>query len=304
MPLPSASAVPRLVAAADLPDGLAEAFVGGPASLAYLRGSAGPGGAAWGFAALSGEALLGSVSLKGHPAPVAHESVGYLRLAVGPEHRRAGLGSLLLQRALEAALSGLPCLRVLAYPEAEELDAARPFLERHGFTETAGVRNYRAALAAPSPLPTVAGLAVRPYRGGEPGLDAALLSLYRRAFRGHAEVPAPSLADFQRQLAWPHCRCLLLQQAEEPVGLAIFSLEGALCSVDFLFVARSHWGSGGADLLVGAIQRAAIDGGCREIASAAAATNRASCALIERTAPGPGRSWVTPRFTRLCLRGS
>lgn len=302
MPLPSASAGPRLVAAADLPPDLAESFVGGPASLAYLRENAGAGGAAWGFAALSGQALLGSVSLKGHLSPTADESLGYLRLAVGPEHRRAGLGSLLLQHALEAALSRLPCLRVLAYPEAEALEAARAFLKRHGFVETAGVRNYRAALAAPPPLPPVAGLEVRPYRGGEPGLDAALLELYRRAFRGQDAVPAPSLGDFRRQLALPLCRCLLLLQSEQPVGLALFSFEGALCSVDFLFVARSHWGSGGADLLVGAIQRAAIDGGCREIASAAVATNRASCALIERTAPGPGRSWVTPRFTRLCLR--
>jgi len=207
-----------------------------------------------------------------------------------------------LRQVLARALAAVPRLRVVAYPDAEDLAAARPFLSGFGFVETAGIRSYRAELVEVPEAAPAAGLSVRAYRGGDAGLDDAVLALYRRGFRGHESVPELTPAALTRQLSLPDWRCLLLLEGERPVGLATFSLAGALCSVDFLLVARSHWGSGGAELLVRSIQRLAIEVGCREIASAAAASNRASCALIERTAPGPGRSWVTPRFTRLCRR--
>jgi len=261
-----------------------------------------------GFAALEADELLGLATLELLPSLQPGESLGLLQVAVAPERRRQGLATALLRDVLAEARKRAPRLQLLALPPAGSTvgstvggtvgdGPAIAFLGRHGFTELSPLVHYRGPLAAP-PAETGARFRVQPYRGGETGVDAAILERYRRAFGRQPATPEIAPAELAGRFADPAFGCLLLLDDGRPVGDVQFLLGRDLCFVQSFALDRSHWGSGAADLLVRELIRFAVAQGCAELAALVVESNRASTALIRRAAPLLRPLATTRRFAR------
>lgn len=253
-----------------------------------------------GFAALEAGALLAVATLELLPSLRSGESLGLLQVGVAPEHRRQGLATALLREVLAEARERAPRLQLLALPPAGGKVGDGPaiaFLGRHGFTELPPLVHYRGPLTA-LPAETRTRFLVRPYRGGETGIDAAILDRYRRAFGRQPATPEIAPAELAGRFADPAFRCLLLLDDGRMVGDVQFLLGRGLCFVQSFALDRSHWGSGAADLLVRELIRSAVAQGCAELAALVVESNRASAALIRRAAPLLRPLATTRRFAR------
>lgn len=250
-----------------------------------------------GAAAIEAGEVFGLATLELLPSLEPGETLGLLQAAVAPQRRRQGLASRLLRAAVAEALASAPQLHLLAMPPIGDDNAATAFLTHLGFSELPPLIHYRGPVSAP-PAEAPGRLRVRPYRGGEAARDAEILERYRRAFRRHPTTPAIAAAELAAQFADPAFHCLLLYDGERAVGDAQLRLVRGLCFVQSFGLDRSHWGSGAADLLVRALYRFAAAQGCGTLEALVVESNRASTAMIRRTAPELLPVAATRRFTR------
>jgi GNAT superfamily N-acetyltransferase len=239
----------------------------------------------FGQAALAGNELVGLVTgslITDNDR--SEERLLYLEGGVHPGWRRCGIGRSLTE-ALAAACreSGR---RVTAFANLSAADAASAgaFLTKMGFAETAGAAVYERDLRSQAPPPPSAeAYSTRDYRGGDAVLDAVIVDLYRRAYRGRAGVPELTVESLRRQFTQPDLVYLLAFDGDRRlVGHASALVSKDRIFVDSIQVARSHWGAGVSDSLARAITRLAFATGARRIVGAADTTNRANRALMER----------------------
>ena len=231
----------------------------------------------FGRAALAGEELVG---LMAGDFVSRNDDTGEwllnLRGGVHPRLRRRGIGRRLMERLVVDCHELEGGVDMLATLTEAELDAGGPFVSALGFEETVGMVRYQANPRIVPLLPRNGAFATRAYRGGEPATDAAIADLYGRAYRGRRSVPQLRLG-FSSDLAY-----LLVFDGDLLVGHATAQKVNDVCFIDSIVVARSHWASGAADALSGAIHRHALQQAARLVVAYVEASNRASRALIER----------------------
>ena len=181
-------------------------------------------------------------------------------------------------------------VEILATLTEAEVDAGRPFLSALGFDEVVGLVRYQADPLIVPLLPEDAKHATRAYRDGEPATDAAIADVYGRAYRGRRNVPQLRLGS-SSDLVY-----LLVFDGDLLVGHTIAQKVNDVCFIDSIAVARSHWASGAADALCGAIHRHALQQAARIVVAYIETSNRASRALVERN--GLTKVAVFSRFSR------
>lgn len=213
--------------------------------------------------------------------------------------RRRGIGHRLMEALAGACRDTGRRVAVVVNLSQDQAAAATPFLTKMGFSEVVGSARYVRELVnvAPPPAPE----ATQCYRGGDPALDAAIVDLYRSAYRGRPNVPELTVDDLRGQFADPSLVYFLVFDGDRLVGHANALRTKDDCFVDTIQVARSHWGTGAADSLALAITRHALETGAGRITGAADTTNRANRALMERH--GLRVTELTRRYCRIVDRG-
>jgi GNAT superfamily N-acetyltransferase len=250
----------------------------------------------FGRAALIDGALVGLLagSLKAaNDRP--EERVLHLYGGVQPGWRRRGIGGRLMEALAGACRDTGRRVAAVVDLGQDQAAAAAPFLTKVGFGEVAGSARYVRDLVnvAPPPAPE----ATQCYRGGDPALDAAIVALYRSAYRGRPNVPELTVDGLREQFADPGLVYFLVFDGGRLVGHANAQRAKSDCFVDTIQVARSHWGTGAADSLALAITRHALETGAARITGAADTTNRANRALMERH--GLRVTELTRRYCRM-----
>jgi GNAT superfamily N-acetyltransferase len=250
----------------------------------------------FGQAALIDNSLVGlfAGSLK-----AANDRLGerllYLYGGVQSGWRRRGIGRLLMEALASACRDTGRRVTAIVTLNQEQATGAAPFLVKKGFAEVAGSALYARDLAQAAPPPPARE--VQCYRGGDPALDAAIVDLYRRAYRGRPNVPELTIDDLRDQFADPGLVYFLVFDGDRLVGHANAQRSKGDCFVDTIQVARSHWGTGAADALALAITRHAHETGAGRIIGAADTTNHANRALMERH--GLRVTELTRRYCRI-----
>jgi len=251
---------------------------------------------AFGRAALAGEELVGLMA--GDLAPRnddAGEWLLNLRGGVHPRLRRRGIGRRLVESVVADCRALERPVEILATLTEAEVDAGRPFLSALGFDEAVGLVRYQADPLIVPLLPPDARHPTRAYRGGEPATDAAITDVYARAYRGRRNVPQLRLGSS------PDLLYLLVFDGDRLVGHTTAQKVNDVCFIDSIVVARSHWASGAADALCGAIHRHALEQAARIVVAYVETTNRPSRALVERN--GLTQAAVFSRFSRTVTKG-
>jgi GNAT superfamily N-acetyltransferase len=213
--------------------------------------------------------------------------------------RQRGIGRRLIEALAGACRDTSRRVTAIVNLTQDQAAVAAPFLTKMGFAEVAGSARYARDLAHAAPPPPASG--VQCYRGGDPALDAAIVDLYRSAYRGRPNVPELTVDDLREQFADPSLVYFLVFDGDRLVGHASAQRSKRDCFVDTIQVARSHWGTGAADSLALAITRHALETGAARITGAADATNRANRALMERH--GLRVTEFTRRYCRIVDRG-
>jgi GNAT superfamily N-acetyltransferase len=237
----------------------------------------------WGKAALANGELVGLVTGNLQPDNEDPDArVLYLHGAVHPAWRRRGTGRDLLAGLIEEVRGDHLSVTLMAMLQGGEPDTVAAFLLQQGFGEASRSVLYQRELTpdampqdSPS-LPTVL------YRGGDAGIEAAIVDLHRRAYRGRKGLPALTSEEVRRQSKTPGFAHVLMFDVERLVGQATGFVHDAQYVVDSLAVARSHWGTGASDALLSAMARHGMDAGCQRIVGLTEESNRASRALMER----------------------
>ncbi len=115
-------------------------------------------------------------------------------LVVHPDHRRQGLGRVLVEAAASASRDGR--LRLWAHGDHP---AARRLADAMGFRVVRRLeRLHRSLTTLPAPAALPSGVRLRAYRPGAD--DAAWLELNARAFTGHPEQGAWTVHDLQARM--------------------------------------------------------------------------------------------------------
>jgi GNAT superfamily N-acetyltransferase len=211
----------------------------------------------------------------------------YLYGAVHPAWRRRGIGRDLLAGLLEEFRGDHRPLTLMATLQGGEPDAAAAFLLQQGFSEARRNVRYERELTPDAVPQDEASLQTAVYRGGDAAIEAAIIDLYRRAYRSRQVIPELTAESIRRQLDAPGFAYVLVFEGDRPVGHSACYVHDAECYVDSIVIVRSHWGSGASDVLVHALFRHALAQGCRRIVGVAEESNRASRALMERHGLGP-----------------
>jgi GNAT superfamily N-acetyltransferase len=202
--------------------------------------------------------------------------------AVRPAWRRCGIGGRLLDGFVEECRStGAETKIVTSFVDDADLSISR-LLQRHGFVQQPNILRYARALSEAPELEKGGSFAVEVYRGGEPVTEAAIVDLYRRAYRHRPGVPRLTVEGVQEQLMEPRCAYVLVSDAGRLVGHATAYWTAADYFVESVLIARSHWGSGASDFLGKAILRHAIEEGCGRIVGLVETTNAAAQAFNQR----------------------
>lgn len=239
----------------------------------------------FGQAALIGDALVGLLAggLKAaNDRP--EERLLYLYGGVQSTWRRRGIGRMLTEALAGACRDTGRRVTAIVNVSQAEAASASPFLTKTGFVEIAGSAFYERDLrgVAPPPAGAAVGYPARRYWGGDAALDAAIVDLYRRAYRGRPNVPELTVDGLRDQFMDPRLVYFLVFDGDRLVGHASALASGNDYLVDTIQVARSYWATGVSDSLALALTRHALETGARRIAGAADATNRANRALMER----------------------
>ncbi|WP_245993107.1 mycothiol synthase [Xylanimonas allomyrinae] len=168
-------------------------------------------------------------------------------IVVHPEHRRGGLGRLLLRTAERDArlpqFSGTPgqrgkALRVWAHGD---LAPARAFAASAGYVVVRELLFLTRPLPAPAPAPLPTGYAVRAFVPGRD--DDAWVALNARAFAAHPEQGRLTVADLRDRMAAPWF---------DPEGfLLLTGPDGALAGSIWTKVTEGPQGSDGEIYAVG-----------------------------------------------------
>lgn len=133
--------------------------------------------------------------------------------AVTPSRRRAGVGSKLLQPALEAAARDSLAL----HAQVREPGAGRPFLERQGFAVAGRTLLLERHRRAPAVSPASKTAVIRAADLRRPGDRALVLSLSSAAYLGVEEVFPLTEGDLGR-FAAPEGLVLIGELDEEPAA--------------------------------------------------------------------------------------
>lgn len=212
----------------------------------------------------------------------------YLYGAVHPSWRRQGIGRRLLAGLVEDIRGEDRPVTLVATLDRSPAEPAALFLLQQGFSEIPGSVRYERDLASASPAQgEEPSRPISIYRGGDAGLDSAIVDLYHRAYRGRTAIPQLTIEDVRRQTEIPGFAYFLAFDGDRLVGHAAVHVHEAECYVDSIVVVRSHWGSGASDAIGQAITRHALAQACTRIACVAEIRNRASRALIERQGYAP-----------------
>jgi GNAT superfamily N-acetyltransferase len=254
----------------------------------------------FGQAALIDEALVGLLagSLKAaNDRP--EDRLLYLYGGVQAGCRWRGIGRGLIEALADACRDTGRRVTAIVDLNRDQAVVTAPFLLKMGFVEVVGAARYARDLADATPPPPAPE--VQCYRGGDPARDAAIVDLYRRAYRGRPNVPELTVDGLRDQFADPGLAYFLVFDGDRLVGHANAQRSQGDCLVDTIQVARSHWGTGAADRLSLAITRHAVETGAARIVGAADTTNRANRALMERH--GLRVTELTRRYCRIFAGG-
>ena len=236
-----------------------------------------------GRAALAGGELVGLLTgnlLPDNSNPDAR--VLYLYGAVHPSWRRRGIGRRLLAGLLEEIRNDRPAVTSVVTLGQAHAEAAAAFLLQQGFSEAPRLVRYERELMPDCVPQDVSSLRTAVYRGGDTALEAAIIDLYHRGYRGRRGIPQLTGESIRRQLEMPGFAYMLIFDGDRLVGHGACYAHDSGYYVDSTVIVRSHWGSGASDALVRAYFRHALTQGCSRISGAADASNRASRALMER----------------------
>lgn len=123
---------------------------------------------------------------------------------------------------------------------------------------------------------------VTEYAGGDEGINSALCQLYREAYKKRSGIPDITPEGINKQLSIPSCSYLIMRHNNELIGQCSLFISDEECYVDSIYVRRSYWGTGAADILTQSLFDYAEKKGCQTVSGTAASNNQASRALMER----------------------
>jgi ribosomal protein S18 acetylase RimI-like enzyme len=220
---------------------------------------------------------------------------------VHPEWRRRGIGRRLLAAFLAECRpqAGRTAAYVTLHGLADTEGSAVPFLVKCGFKESSSLLRYERDLTAfPPDWPEVEGeIVATRYGGGDAAIDAAIVNLYTRAYRGRDAIALMSPEALQRLVTNPASTYFVAHDGKLLVGYASTYDGGAECVVGSLAVARSHWRTGASDCLARATIRHAASRSLSKIVGYVEGGNHASRAMVERH--GLKQTSRTLRYSRV-----
>lgn len=123
---------------------------------------------------------------------------------------------------------------------------------------------------------------VSEYAGGDQPMNLELCNLYRKAYNRLRGIPDITPKSINEQLSIPGCSYLVMRHKDELIGQATLFISKYKCYVESIYVKRSYWGTGAADILTQSLFEHAKTKGCQTMSGVAASNNQASRALMER----------------------